>query len=84
MEFQAVINLSQVVLSFDGVHLLDREEESSHTHSIVVKGPTTLTNHYVLCPVVYCVELSNLVAETYALEENSDLITSAGKLEIVL
>ena len=40
--------------------------------------------HQLLCPVVHGIELSNLVAETDAVEEDFDLFACAGELEIVL
>lgn len=40
--------------------------------------------HQFLCPVVHGIELSNLVAETDAVEEDFDLFAGSGQLEIVL
>jgi len=40
--------------------------------------------HQLLCPVVHGIELSNLVAETDAVEEDFDLFAGTGELEIVL
>lgn len=74
--------------SFNRVELFDGHHESAHANAVSSTGrgcgSTALSLHKLSRAVVHSVELSNLVAETDALEEDSDLISSSRELEIVL
>ena len=69
------------------MELFDGHHESAHAHAVSTTGrgcsSAALSLHKLSRTVVHSVELSNLVAETDALEEDSDFISSSGQLEIV-
>ena len=66
------------------MHLLHSEQESSHTHSIIVKRGATLANHDLLSSVIYRIELSYFVGKPDSLKEDSYLTSSPWNLEVIL